>query len=68
MWEWRGVTWRQFYPTSEDGGHREDAGDLARLSKSGAHRIYAPSLDQIYGENFSTTISLGGVAWNNTVN
>ncbi len=41
---------------------RDEAGDLAKLSKAGAHLIYAPSLDQIYGENFSTTISLGGPA------
>ncbi len=41
---------------------RDEAGDLAKLSKAGAHLIYAPSLDQIYGQNFSTTISLGGPA------
>ena len=41
---------------------RDEEGDLAKLSKAGAHLIYAPGMDQIYSANFSTTISLGGPA------
>jgi pantoate--beta-alanine ligase len=41
---------------------RDEAGDLAKLAGAGAHLIFAPPADEIYGENFATTIVLRGPA------
>ena len=41
---------------------RDEAGDVAKLAAAGAHLIFAPSADEMYGENFATTIVLDGPA------
>jgi pantoate--beta-alanine ligase len=41
---------------------RDETGDVAKLAAAGAHLIFAPSADEIYGENFATTVALKGPA------
>lgn len=41
---------------------RDEAGDVAKLAAAGAHLIFAPPADEIYGENFATTVVLKGPA------
>ena len=41
---------------------RDEAGDVANLAAAGVKLIYAPGGDEIYGENFSTTVSMKGPA------
>jgi pantoate--beta-alanine ligase len=41
---------------------RDEAGDVAKLAEAGAHLIFAPSADEMYDENFATTVSLKGPA------
>ncbi len=41
---------------------RDEEGDLAKLDGAGAHLVYAPGADQVYSENFATTVSLDGPA------
>jgi pantoate--beta-alanine ligase len=41
---------------------RDEAGDVAKLAAAGAHLIFAPSADEIYGENFATAVILKGPA------
>lgn len=41
---------------------RDEEGDVAKLAGVGAHLIFAPAPDQMYGENFATTVSLKGPA------
>ena len=54
---------KQFAPGEDLSRYpRDETGDMAKLTKAGAHLIYAPAMDQIYGENFSTVISLEGPA------
>ena len=44
---------------------RDETGDVAKLAAAGAHLIFAPSADEIYGENFATTVALKGPAKTN---
>jgi pantoate--beta-alanine ligase len=41
---------------------RDEAGDVAKLAEAGAQLIFAPSQDEMYGENFATTVVLKGPA------
>jgi pantoate--beta-alanine ligase len=41
---------------------RDEAGDVTKLAAAGAHLIFAPSADEMYGENFAATIVLDGPA------
>jgi pantoate--beta-alanine ligase len=41
---------------------RDEAGDVAKLAEAGAHLIFAPPANEMYGENFATTIALKGPA------
>lgn len=41
---------------------RDEEGDVAMLTAAGAHLVYAPSPDQVYGENFSTSVHMQGPA------
>ena len=41
---------------------RDEAGDVAKLAAAGVHLIFAPSADEIYAENFATTVVLKGPA------
>lgn len=41
---------------------RDEAGDVAKLAAAGAHLIFVPPADEIYGENFATTVVLKGPA------
>jgi pantoate--beta-alanine ligase len=41
---------------------RDEAGDVAKLAAAGAHLIFAPPTDEIYGENFATAVVLKGPA------
>ena len=40
----------------------DEAGDVTKLAAAGAHLIFAPSADEMYGENFATTLVLKGPA------
>jgi pantoate--beta-alanine ligase len=41
---------------------RDEEGDLKKLGGAGAHLVFAPLPDEVYGEGFSTTVSLNGPA------
>jgi pantoate--beta-alanine ligase len=41
---------------------RDEASDVAKLAAAGAHLIFAPKAEEMYGENFSTTVALKGPA------
>jgi pantoate--beta-alanine ligase len=41
---------------------RDEEGDLKKLGCAGAHLVFAPLPDEVYGEGFSTTVSLNGPA------
>ena len=41
---------------------RDEDGDVAKLAGVGAHLVYAPTVDQVYGENFATTVQVQGPA------
>jgi pantoate--beta-alanine ligase len=41
---------------------RDEAGDVAKLAAAGAHLIFAPKAEEIYGENFATAVVLKGPA------
>ena len=41
---------------------RDEAGDVAKLAEAGTHLIFAPPADEMYGENYATTIVLKGPA------
>ncbi len=54
---------RQFGPAEDfDRYPRNEAGDMARFLESGVDIVYAPSLNEIYPEDFATTVSLAGPA------
>ncbi len=41
---------------------RDEAGDVGKLAEAGAHLIFAPSPEEMYGEDFTTTVVLKGPA------
>ncbi len=41
---------------------RDEAGDVQKLVSAGTHLVYAPAPEEIYPENFATTVSLAGPA------
>jgi len=41
---------------------RDEAGDVAKLAAAGAHLIFAPKAEEMYGENFATAVVLKGPA------
>lgn len=41
---------------------RDEEGDVAKLAGVGTHLVYAPAADQIYTENFATTVHMQGPA------
>jgi pantoate--beta-alanine ligase len=41
---------------------RDEAGDMAKLAAAGAHLIFAPKAEEMYGENFATAVVLKGPA------
>ena len=41
---------------------RDEDGDTAMLARAGCHLIFAPPLDEVYGDGFATTVSLAGPA------
>jgi pantoate--beta-alanine ligase len=52
------------FAANEDLGRypRDEAGDLARLAGTGTDLVYAPEPAEMYGEGFTTTVSLEGPA------
>jgi len=54
---------KQFGPQEDLGRYpRDEAGDIARLAQAGVHLVYAPPPEEIYGERFTTAVSLAGPA------
>ena len=41
---------------------RDEDGDVGKLGEAGAHLIFAPPPEEVYGDGFSTTVSLAGPA------
>lgn len=41
---------------------RDEAGDLAKLAGARVDLAYTPSVDEMYGEGFATTVTVGGVS------
>ncbi len=41
---------------------RDEAGDLKKLSEAGAHLVFAPPLEEIYGPDFATSVIVAGPA------
>ena len=41
---------------------RDEAGDVAKLAEAGAHLIFAPPPEEVYGDDFATTVVLKGPA------
>ena len=41
---------------------RDETGDVAKLAAAGAHLIFAPKAEEMYGENFTTAVVLKGPA------
>jgi pantoate--beta-alanine ligase len=41
---------------------RDEAGDVTKLAAAGAHLIFAPKAEEMYGENFATSVVLKGPA------
>ena len=41
---------------------RDETGDVGKLAEAGAHLIFAPSPEEMYGEDFTTTVVLKGPA------
>ena len=41
---------------------RDEAGDVAKLAEAGAHLIFAPPPEEVYGADFATTVVLKGPA------
>ena len=41
---------------------RDEAGDVAKLAEAGAHLIFAPPANEMYGEEFATSVVLKGPA------
>ncbi len=41
---------------------RDEAGDLAKLAAARVDLVYMPSVDEMYGEGFATTVTVGGVS------
>lgn len=52
------------FAANEDLGRypRDEAGDLARLAGTGTDLVYSPEPAEMYGEGFTTTVSLEGPA------
>ncbi len=54
---------RQFAAHEDLGKYpRDEDGDVRKLGKAGTHLIFLPPPHEIYGEGFSTTVSLAGPA------
>ena len=54
---------RQFAATEDLSRYpRDEAGDVAKLAEAGAQLIFIPQADEIYSENFATTVVLKGPA------
>lgn len=54
---------KQFGPNEDLGRYpRDEAGDVAKLAQAGVHLVFAPAPEEIYGVDFTTTISLAGPA------
>ncbi len=54
---------KQFGPGEDLGLYpRNEEADRALLEDAGAHLLYAPSPDEVYGEGFSTKVTVGGLA------
>lgn len=41
---------------------RDEAGDVGKLAEAGAHLVFAPPLEEIYGPGFATSVIVGGPA------
>ncbi|MDR3435234.1 pantoate--beta-alanine ligase [Telmatospirillum sp.] len=53
----------QFGPKEDFAAYpRREAEDAALLAKAGAHALYAPTVDVMYPEGFSTTVTVDGVS------
>lgn len=53
----------QFAPNEDFAAYpRDTAGDNLKVTKSGAHLIYAPNNEEMYASDFSTQIFVGGVS------
>jgi pantoate--beta-alanine ligase len=53
----------QFGPNEDFASYpRGEARDLAKLARLGAHLAFAPNRDEVYGEGFATTVTVGGVS------
>ena len=54
---------RQFGPGEDLARYpRNEAADLAKLSSTGANLVWAPSVEEMYGEGFSTQLVIDGPA------
>ncbi|WP_119677829.1 pantoate--beta-alanine ligase [Indioceanicola profundi] len=52
----------QFGPNEDFGRYpRDEAGDAAKLAAAGCDLLYAPGMDQIYPQGFTTSIDVGPV-------
>lgn len=53
----------QFGPNEDFGRYpRDEAGDAAKLETAHCDLLYAPAVEEIYPEGFSTTVSVGALA------
>jgi pantoate--beta-alanine ligase len=53
----------QFGPNEDFARYpRDEAVDARMLAASGCHLLFAPTVDEMYPEGFSTTITVGGIA------
>ncbi len=54
---------RQFGPSEDLSRYpRDEAGDLQKLADAGAHLVFAPPLEEIYGPDFATSVIVAGPA------
>lgn len=53
---------KQFGPKEDLGTYpRDEAGDAAKLSGAGASLLFAPGVEEVYPDGFSTTVSVSGL-------
>lgn len=53
---------RQFGPNEDFARYpRDESADAAKLAGVGAHLLYAPDIEEMYGEGFATTVAVAGI-------
>ncbi|MGE0213942.1 MAG: pantoate--beta-alanine ligase, partial [Parvibaculaceae bacterium] len=54
---------KQFGPTEDLSRYpRDERGDAEKLARAGAHLVFAPAPEEMYGQGFATSVSPGGPA------